>query len=202
MVEISTSSNLSQYHWSYLWKYFFVKLAWSLFTMSWTFQVQCPQVAGFILLRCDTTWFPPCCIGLEIFLRRAAWCSVATGMLNALAAGLIPNWPWRISSSACCNVKIFHVTSVFRGFERWNFITAHFLRLCPDDEGSVHLWNIGKLLPDYIMQHPRKQPYLFCSDLISIIDNIKFSMVWDYKHIYKSFKKLFPFHLKVPITMA
>jgi hypothetical protein len=28
----------------------------------------------------------------------------------------------------------------------------------PDDEGSKHLWNVGKLLPDYTAQHPRRQP--------------------------------------------
>jgi hypothetical protein len=27
----------------------------------------------------------------------------------------------------------------------------------PDDEGSKNLWNVGKLLPDYTMQHPRRQ---------------------------------------------
>jgi hypothetical protein len=28
----------------------------------------------------------------------------------------------------------------------------------PDDGGSKHLWNVGKLLPDYMAQHPRRQP--------------------------------------------
>jgi hypothetical protein len=27
-----------------------------------------------------------------------------------------------------------------------------------DDEGSKHLWNVGKLLPDYTAQQPRRQP--------------------------------------------
>jgi hypothetical protein len=26
----------------------------------------------------------------------------------------------------------------------------------PDDGGSKHLWNVGKLLPDYTAQHPRR----------------------------------------------
>jgi hypothetical protein len=29
---------------------------------------------------------------------------------------------------------------------------------CPDDGGSKHLWNVGKLLPDYTAQQPRRQP--------------------------------------------
>jgi hypothetical protein len=28
----------------------------------------------------------------------------------------------------------------------------------PDDEGSKHLWNVGKLLLDYTAQQPRRQP--------------------------------------------
>jgi hypothetical protein len=28
----------------------------------------------------------------------------------------------------------------------------------PDDGGSNHLWNIGKLLPDYTAQQSRRQP--------------------------------------------
>jgi hypothetical protein len=31
----------------------------------------------------------------------------------------------------------------------------------PDDEGSKHLWNVSKLLPDYTAQHPRRQPAIF-----------------------------------------
>jgi hypothetical protein len=27
-----------------------------------------------------------------------------------------------------------------------------------DDGGSKHFWNIGKLLPDYTAQQPRRQP--------------------------------------------
>jgi hypothetical protein len=30
----------------------------------------------------------------------------------------------------------------------------------PDDVGSKHLWNVGKLLPDYTEQQPRRQPSL------------------------------------------
>ena len=75
--------------------------------------VWCPLILGVILLRHDTTWFPPCCIGLDIFLRRAAWCRVAAGMLNALAAGLIPNWPWCISSKAYYKVRIWNVITIW-----------------------------------------------------------------------------------------
>jgi hypothetical protein len=28
----------------------------------------------------------------------------------------------------------------------------------PDDEGSKHLWNVSKLLPDYMVQQPKIQP--------------------------------------------
>jgi hypothetical protein len=31
------------------------------------------------------------------------------------------------------------------------------LTYCPDDGGIKHLWNISKLLPDYMVQHPRRQ---------------------------------------------
>jgi hypothetical protein len=31
-----------------------------------------------------------------------------------------------------------------------------------DDEGdSKHLWNVGKLLPDYKVQHPRRQSFSY-----------------------------------------
>jgi hypothetical protein len=30
-----------------------------------------------------------------------------------------------------------------------------------DDEGSMYLWNVGKFLPDYMAQHPRRQPSLY-----------------------------------------
>jgi hypothetical protein len=29
---------------------------------------------------------------------------------------------------------------------------------CPDDGGSKHLWNVSKLLPDYVVQQHRRQP--------------------------------------------
>jgi hypothetical protein len=29
---------------------------------------------------------------------------------------------------------------------------------CPEDEGSKHLGNVGKLLPDYKAQQPRRKP--------------------------------------------
>jgi hypothetical protein len=32
---------------------------------------------------------------------------------------------------------------------------------CPDDGGSKHLWNVGKLLPDCKAQHPRRQSSLY-----------------------------------------
>jgi hypothetical protein len=33
----------------------------------------------------------------------------------------------------------------------------------PDDGGSKHLWNVDKLLPDYTLQQPRRQPsFLLC----------------------------------------
>jgi hypothetical protein len=38
---------------------------------------------------------------------------------------------------------------------------------CDDDGGSKRLWNVGKLLPDYTVQQPRRQPFL--QDLGSIL---------------------------------
>jgi hypothetical protein len=29
---------------------------------------------------------------------------------------------------------------------------------CPDDGGRKYLWNVGKLLPDYSVLQPRRQP--------------------------------------------
>jgi hypothetical protein len=31
----------------------------------------------------------------------------------------------------------------------------------PDDGGNKHLWNVGKLLPDYTVQHPRRVNFIF-----------------------------------------
>jgi hypothetical protein len=36
----------------------------------------------------------------------------------------------------------------------------------PDDGGSKHLWNVGKVLPDYTAQHSKRQP----SSVSSIVD--------------------------------
>jgi hypothetical protein len=33
-----------------------------------------------------------------------------------------------------------------------------FRSAAPEDGGSKHLWNVGKLLPDYTAQQPRRQP--------------------------------------------
>jgi hypothetical protein len=33
----------------------------------------------------------------------------------------------------------------------------------PDDGGSMHLWNVGKLLPDYTAYYPRRQSSLYSS---------------------------------------
>jgi hypothetical protein len=30
--------------------------------------------------------------------------------------------------------------------------------MSPDDGGSKDLWNVGKILPDYMAQQPRRQP--------------------------------------------
>jgi hypothetical protein len=39
----------------------------------------------------------------------------------------------------------------------------------PDVGGSKHLWNVGKLLPDYRAQQPRRQLYLWNSSLWSFL---------------------------------
>jgi hypothetical protein len=44
---------------------------------------------------------------------------------------------------------------------------------CLDDGGSKHLWNVGKILPDYMAQQPRRQPssliYLFICGLLMVV---------------------------------
>jgi hypothetical protein len=47
--------------------------------------------------------------------------------------------------------KVFKQIFVAKNDEDWR---AHF----SDGGGSKHLWNIGKLLPDYMAQQPRRQP--------------------------------------------
>jgi hypothetical protein len=53
-------------------------------------------------------------------------------------------WVWRWLSSGLCHVI-------------WMSL--------PDDGGSKHLWNVDKLLPDYIAQQPRRQPSSFIFSL-------------------------------------
>jgi hypothetical protein len=48
----------------------------------------------------------------------------------------------------------------------------------PDDGGSKHLWNVGKLLPDYTAQHPRRQlsSIFICSDSAAPLPHLSFSV--------------------------
>jgi hypothetical protein len=63
---------------------------------------------------------------------------------------------WRIAYwSASQGVFSGKVVSVSKhqiiGLRRWSY---H----CPDDGGSKHLWNVSKLLSDYVVLQPRRQP--------------------------------------------
>jgi hypothetical protein len=51
----------------------------------------------------------------------------------------------------------------FSGRRVWRWLSSELFRRVvwshhPDDGGSKHLWNIGKRLPDYKAQQPRRQP--------------------------------------------
>jgi hypothetical protein len=48
---------------------------------------------------------------------------------------------------------------------------------CLDVEGSKHIWNVGKLLPDYIAQQPRRQPsskQLHCTEKLVLYSSKMF----------------------------
>jgi hypothetical protein len=45
---------------------------------------------------------------------------------------------------------------------------------CPDDGGRMHLWNVGKLLPDYMVQQPRIQP----SSLVTAWNLTTYTVTW------------------------
>jgi hypothetical protein len=48
--------------------------------------------------------------------------------------------------------KFTDVSEVFTAF----IISRARLAHCPGNEGSKHLWNVGKLLPDYMAHYPRR----------------------------------------------
>jgi hypothetical protein len=64
--------------------------------------------------------------------------------------------------------KIFRISTVSTGSDSvlntmlwWNWVDLPVLRFNlyrPDDGGSNDLCNVGKLLPDYTAQQPRRQP--------------------------------------------
>jgi hypothetical protein len=54
--------------------------------------------------------------------------------------------------SGVCGIQIR-----FQVFTAASMKVAVFWDDRPDDGGSNHLWNVGKLLPDYTAQHPRRQ---------------------------------------------
>jgi hypothetical protein len=51
---------------------------------------------------------------------------------------------------------------------------------CPDDGGSKHLWNVGKLLPDYTAQQPRRQA-IFNAFLFVVKYNLRIGPLKDWK---------------------
>jgi hypothetical protein len=64
-------------------------------------------------------------------------------------------------------------------------VYRHFTTYRPDDGGSKHLWNVGKLLPDYTAQHPRRHSFSYLPpwepeilpNVIFFIVNIKLSFL-------------------------
>jgi hypothetical protein len=46
----------------------------------------------------------------------------------------------------------------FRGSRCFHHQDDENIRSSPDDGGSKHLWNVGKLLPDHTAHYPRRQP--------------------------------------------
>jgi hypothetical protein len=62
----------------------------------------------------------------------------------------------------------------------------------PDDAGSKHLWNVRKLLPDYMVQNPRRQPSSYSPPWkpeISPSTNVFLEMSFESHLIHNSVKK-------------
>jgi hypothetical protein len=43
----------------------------------------------------------------------------------------------------------------------WDFAPCSLLCSHPDDGGRKRLWNVSQFLPDYVVQHPRRQSFSF-----------------------------------------
>jgi hypothetical protein len=62
-------------------------------------------------------------------------------------------------------VALCSLVEVYRHF-RGACCLHHHVTHCPDYGGSTNLWNIGKLLPDYTEQPPRRQPSCYISSCL------------------------------------
>jgi hypothetical protein len=62
----------------------------------------------------------------------------------------------------------------------------------PDDGGSKHLWNVGKLLPDYTEQHTRIQSSPSAQFSMGIKYTLHANIVKDRTSTYSQFESIFP----------
>jgi hypothetical protein len=80
-------------------------------------------------------------------------------------------WVWRWLSS-----ELLRCVSLVEGY--WRFRGACCLHHCPDGGGSKHFWNISNLLPDYMVQQPRRQPFSSLNYF-----SLKLSVTWQKEEI-------------------
>jgi hypothetical protein len=71
----------------------------------------------------------------------------------------------------------------------------------PDDGGGKHLWNVGKLLPDYTAQQPRRQPSSWLNSFSPIIKNGSSSTVDVYEAGWNLHKDAELVNHPVPVEM-
>jgi hypothetical protein len=96
--------------------------------------------------------------------------------------------------------------SLVEVYRRFRLFAASIIRAIALDGGSKHIWNVGKLLPDYTEQQPRRQPSSYSPPWepeISHINIFPYDVAFNliifhvcpYKYIYKQMHKYF-FYMK------
>jgi hypothetical protein len=102
------------------------------------------------------------------FSRQRVWRWQPSGILRRVV------FLKRRSNSTRLQGGISQKTVIFK--QEYNYKLNH----RPDDGGSKHLWNVGKLLPDYTAQQPRKQPtsyWLYSQDCLPSMNEMKTSVL-------------------------
>jgi hypothetical protein len=62
-----------------------------------------------------------------------------------------PSWRW-------LSAGVLHRVGWYKSNDVWKVLEVSINRaIISHDEGSKHLWNVGKILPDYTEQHPGRQ---------------------------------------------